>query len=42
MNLAKGLEPYRHATVFTQSPMFKDNAWKVGGEGGDELGAPAP
>ncbi len=34
MNLAKGLEPYRHATVFTQSPMFKDNAWKVGGEGG--------
>jgi CRISPR-associated protein Cst2 len=35
MNLAKGLEPYRHVTVFTQSPMFhKDNAWKVGGEGG--------
>ncbi|MHC5539227.1 type I-B CRISPR-associated protein Cas7/Cst2/DevR [Singulisphaera rosea] len=35
MNLAKGLEPYRHATVFTQSPMFhKENAWKVGGEGG--------
>ncbi|MDR3635103.1 MAG: hypothetical protein P4L84_14960 [Isosphaeraceae bacterium] len=35
MNLAKGLEPYRHETVFTQSPMFhKDNAWKVGGEGG--------
>lgn len=34
MNLAKGLEPYRHATVFTQSPLFKDNAWKVGGEGG--------
>jgi CRISPR-associated protein Cst2 len=34
MNLAKGLEPYRHVTVFTQSPLFKDNAWKVGGEGG--------
>jgi CRISPR-associated protein Cst2 len=34
MNLAKALEPYRHMTVFTQSPMFKDNAWKVGGEGG--------
>jgi CRISPR-associated protein Cst2 len=35
MNLAKGLEPYRHETVFTQSPMFhKGNAWKVGGEGG--------
>jgi CRISPR-associated protein Cst2 len=34
MNLAKGLEPYRHVTVFTQSPMFKNNAWKVGGEGG--------
>ena len=34
MNLAKGLEPYRHDTVFTQSPLFKDNAWKVGGEGG--------
>ena len=34
MNLAKGLEPYRHVTVFTQSPQFKDNAWKVGGEGG--------
>jgi CRISPR-associated protein Cst2 len=34
MNLAKALEPYRHVTVFTQSPMFKDNAWKVGGEGG--------
>ncbi len=35
MNLAKGLEPYRHVTVFTQSPMFhKDNAWKVGGDGG--------
>ena len=34
MNLAKGLEPYRHVTVFTQSPLFKNNAWKVGGEGG--------
>jgi CRISPR-associated protein Cst2 len=34
MNLAKALEPYRHVTVFTQSPLFKDNAWKVGGEGG--------
>jgi CRISPR-associated protein Cst2 len=34
MNLAKGLEPYRHVTVFTQSPQFKDNAWRVGGEGG--------
>jgi CRISPR-associated protein Cst2 len=35
MNLAKGLEPYRHATVFTQSPKFAEgNAWKVGGEGG--------
>ncbi len=35
MNLAKGLEPYRHETVFTQSPMFhKENAWKPGGEGG--------
>jgi len=34
MNLAKGLEPYRHVTVFTQSPLFKDNAWKVGGDGG--------
>jgi CRISPR-associated protein Cst2 len=34
MNLAKGLEPYRHVTVFTQSPLVKDNAWKVGGEGG--------
>lgn len=34
MNLAKGLEPYRHDTVFTQSPLLKDNAWKVGGEGG--------
>jgi CRISPR-associated protein Cst2 len=32
MNLAKGLEPYRHVTVFTQSPKFaRDNAWKVGG-----------
>lgn len=31
MNLAKGLEPYRHVTVFTQSPQFKGNAWKVGG-----------
>jgi CRISPR-associated protein Cst2 len=34
MNLAKALEPYRHVKVFTQSPLFKDNAWKVGGEGG--------
>jgi CRISPR-associated protein Cst2 len=34
MNLAKALEPYRHVTVLTQSPQFKDNAWKVGGEGG--------
>jgi CRISPR-associated protein Cst2 len=35
MNLAKALEPYRHVTVFTQSPKFADgNAWKVGGEGG--------
>lgn len=34
MNLAKALEPYRHVTVFTQSPLFKENAWKVGGEGG--------
>jgi CRISPR-associated protein Cst2 len=34
MNLAKGLEPYRHDTVFTQSPMLKGDAWKVGGEGG--------
>ena len=35
MNLAKGLEPYRHVTVFTQSPKFAEgNAWKVGGEGG--------
>src|SRR5262249_10299910 len=29
------LEPYRHETVFTQSPKFAEgNAWKVGGEGG--------
>jgi CRISPR-associated protein Cst2 len=35
MNLAKGLEPYRHVTVFTQSPKFAEgNAWRVGGEGG--------
>ncbi len=35
MNLAKGLEPYRHVTVFTQSPKFAEgNAWRVGGEAG--------
>jgi CRISPR-associated protein Cst2 len=36
MNLAKSLEPYRHSTVFTQSPkLAKDNPWKVGeAEGG--------
>lgn len=28
MNLAKGLEPYRHDAVFTQSPQFKDSPWK--------------
>jgi CRISPR-associated protein Cst2 len=32
MNLAKALEPYRHNTVFTQSPKFADdNPWKPGG-----------
>ena len=32
MNLAKALEPYRHSTVFTQSPQFADgNPWKPGG-----------
>jgi len=32
MNLAKGLEPYRHNTVFTQSPQFAEgNPWKPGG-----------
>ena len=37
MNLAKGLEPYRHVTVFTQSPKFAEgNPWRVGGEGGTE------
>lgn len=31
MNLAKGLEPYRHSTVFTQSPQFAEgNPWKPG------------
>lgn len=36
MNLAKGLEPYRHNSVFTQSPkLAKDNPWQVGtAEGG--------
>ncbi len=35
MNLAKGLEAYRHDTVFTQSPQFAEgNPWKPGGEGG--------
>jgi CRISPR-associated protein Cst2 len=36
MNLAKALEPYRHNSVFTQSPkLTKDNPWKVGeAEGG--------
>jgi CRISPR-associated protein Cst2 len=28
MNLAKGLEPYRHDAVFTQSPQFKNTPWK--------------
>jgi CRISPR-associated protein Cst2 len=32
MNLAKGLEPYRHNNVFTQSPKFADgNPWTPGG-----------
>ncbi len=32
MNLAKGLEPYRHNAVFTQSPQFAEgNPWKPGG-----------
>ncbi len=31
MNLAKGLEPYRHNSVFTQSPELKDSPWKPGG-----------
>jgi len=32
MNLAKGLEPYRHNSVFTQSPKFADgNPWTPGG-----------
>ena len=32
MNLAKGLEPYRHNAVFTQSPLFAEgNPWKPGG-----------
>ncbi len=31
MNLAKGLEPYRHNAVFTQSPkLAAGNPWKVG------------
>lgn len=31
MNLAKGLEPYRHDTVFTQSPKFAEgNPWTPG------------
>ena len=36
MNLAKGLEPYRHNAVFTQSPkLAAGNPWKVGeAEGG--------
>ena len=35
MNLAKGLEPYRHGTVFTQSPKYgPDNPWKVGDKQG--------
>jgi CRISPR-associated protein Cst2 len=32
MNLAKALEPYRHNTIFTQSPQFAEgNPWKPGG-----------
>jgi CRISPR-associated protein Cst2 len=32
MNLAKGLEPYRHNNVFTQSPKFAEgNPWTPGG-----------
>ena len=32
MNLAKGLEPYRHNSVFTQSPKFAEgNPWTPGG-----------
>ncbi len=31
MNMAKGLEPYRFNSVFTQSPQFAaENPWKVG------------
>jgi CRISPR-associated protein Cst2 len=28
MNLAKGLEPYRHDSLFTQSPKSVDSPWK--------------
>jgi CRISPR-associated protein Cst2 len=28
MNLAKALQPYRHDTVFTQSPLNMDSPWK--------------
>lgn len=28
MNMAKALEPYRHNTVFTQSPLHVDSPWK--------------
>lgn len=31
MNMAIALEPYRHDSVFTQSPLIKDSPWKPGG-----------
>ena len=42
MNLAKGLEPYRHVTVFTQSPHVQGQRLEGRRRGRDELGAPAP